>query len=340
MNKKKLKNLKHYEFFKIHNKIDYSPIFFIYGEEYYLREKVLSTLLEHFSSSMEDDFDKVTLYGENNTASEAIENLEMTPFLSQYKIVVIRNFNKLKTEDKNQLAEYAKNPFSSSILLAVTEKIDKRKKAEKTIFQNSTTIECKKPYSPKDINLWLKNELLAKNKSMNFDAMHLFSQSIDLDFMLASNELEKLIIYTKDANIITKDDVLTCVASSKINKIFDLQNSLGNRDLKKSLNISENMLKNNESSIFFIVMLTRYFTILWKIQSLRKQGLSDSEISNSHLNEVFYSFRSDYLSQARNFTLHKLREIFALLLQADIDLKSISVKENIIVEMLIYKICK
>ena len=61
MNKKKLKNLKHYEFFKIHNKIDYSPIFFIYGEEYYLREKVLSTLLEHFSSSMEDDFDKVTL---------------------------------------------------------------------------------------------------------------------------------------------------------------------------------------------------------------------------------------------------------------------------------------
>ena len=340
MERKKLQHLKHYEFLKIQNNIRYCPIFMIYGEEYYLREKVLSILLKHFSSSLEDDFDKVTLYGENNTASDAIENLEMTPFLSQYKIVVMRNFNKLKTEDKNQIADYAKNPSSSSIFIAVTEKIDKRKKAEKTIFQNSTTIECKKPYSSKDINLWLKNELFTKNKTMAYDAMHLFSTSIDLDFMLASNELEKLIIYTNDADRITKEDVQACVSSSKINKIFDLQNSLGNRDIKKSLMISENMLENNESSIFFVVMLTRYFTILWKIQSLRKQGLSDSEISNSHLNEVFYSFRSDYLSQARNFSLNKLREIFAFLLQADIDLKSISINENIILELLIYKICK
>jgi len=333
------KILRHFEFLNNFKKTSPQAIYMIFGEEYYLREKVLATLLSAYSAGDDDDFDLITLYGDSEIGSEAIENLEMTPFLSKFKIVVIRDFHKMKTEEKNKLAEYAKDPSPQSILIAVAEKIDKRKKAEKTIFQTATNIECKKPYGAKDISIWLKNELYSCKKTMEADAIHLFSNSIDPDYMQASNELEKLIIYSKDATRLTKDDVLACVATTKTNKIFDLQNALGNKDIKQSMQIIENMMENNESAVFVIVMLTRFFTILWRIEVLRQRGLSDSEISNKHLHEVFYSFRTDYLSQAKNYRMVKLREIFELLLQADIDLKSIAIQEKIILDILTYKIC-
>lgn len=334
------KSLRHYEFFKKFKKSNPQPCYLIYGEEYFLREKVLATIIKAFSTPGAEDFDQVSLYGDEEIGAEAIENLEMLPFLGSYKITIIRDFHKLKNDDKILISEYCKNPSSSSILILVSEKIDKRKKAEKEIFSASLNIECKKPYNANDIKNWLESELRSKNKTMNPKVMNIFANSIEPDYMLASNELEKLIIYTKDSKDITEQAVYDCVGYSKTNKIFDLQNSLGNSDLKKSILIVENMLENNESGVFVIVMLSRYFSILWKIQVLRKRGFSGSEISAKYLNDLFYSFRSDYINQAQKFSISKLREIFDLLLQADIDLKSIAIEEKIILEILLYKICK
>lgn len=334
------KNYKHHEFLASFKKSNPQPIYFIHGDEYYFREKILARLIAAFSTPGSEDFDLISLYAETNTASEAVENLEMTPFMAKYKLVIVREFHKYRADEKNLLAEYCSDPAEQSILILVAEKIDRRKKAEKQILQKAVAIECKKPYSSQDLKHWLRSELKQRQKNISDSALDIFCNSLDPDYMLASNELEKLIIYTRDAQTIDKQTVLTCMHNSKTNKIFDLQNALGQQDLNQSIIILENMLENNESGVYVIIMLTRYFCTIWKILSLKKRRLSESEIAAKHLNEIFYSFRSDYLRQARNFKLSKLREIFQLLLQADIDLKSINIQEKIILELLIYKICQ
>jgi DNA polymerase III delta subunit len=132
------------------------------------------------------------------------------------------------------------------------------------------------------------------------------------------------------------------VGRSKTNKIFDLQNAIGARNLKKSLSVLDNMINNDDPNkiiIYVITMLGRYFLIIWKILVLRAKSISNSEIANWHLKEIFFKFRNDYLQASQNYSHSEIKKVMSLLLQADIDAKSLNIKEEIILQKLIFEIC-
>ncbi len=264
----------------------------------------------------------------------------MNPFLNNYKLVILRNFEKLPAKSKEIIADYLKEPVETSILILDSDNMDKRVNAYKTIAANSISIQCKAPYGIRDILVWLKNELSGKNIKMDNETANLFASYIEPDYMIASNELEKLLIASRNKNIITREDVAECVGKSKSNSIFDLQNALGIKDLRRSLIILENLLENNESSVFIVTMLTNFFRTIWKVLILKNKNVKNSEITSVYLKEIFYSFRDDYLNFARSYDLPALRKIFFHLLETDIALKSIDVKEVILLETLIFNICR
>ncbi|MCD4795963.1 MAG: DNA polymerase III subunit delta, partial [Candidatus Cloacimonetes bacterium] len=290
-----------------------------------------------------EDFDLITLYGDNCSGINALEQLEMMPFMAKYRQVILKNFDKMKSDDKNLIAEYLENPVPTSILVLTAEKLDGRITANKKISRKALNITCQQPYNQEDIIRWLRNELRQKDINMNNEAINLFANSIETDYMIASNELEKLIILTKNARDITLDDVIESVGKSRANTIFELQNNLGRKDLKKSLSVLENMFANEDPpkiAVFIVTMITRFFFQIWKIIALRKKNISDSEITGRHLNDIYYKYRNNYLSYANNYTDKKLKHNFSLLLQADIELKSLNIKEEIILETLIFNICR
>jgi DNA polymerase-3 subunit delta len=334
------KSFPHYEFLKELSNLKPAPLFLILGQEFYLKDKVHKALIEKFTTPGSEDFDLVTFYGDNCETENVIEQLEMMPFMSKHRIIILKNFDELKVSGKNLIAEYVSNPVNSSILILTAEKPDERSKSAKVINEQAISIICRPPYNAEDIARWLRNELREQNYEMNNDSINLFANSIETDYLIAANELEKLIIYTKNTGKITIEDVKESVGKSKTDSVFDLQNALGNRNLKQALQVLENMLANNESAVFIITMLTRFFSQLWKIKALQKKNISDSEITNRYLPEVYSKFRSGYLKYAKNYQIRSIRKAFSLLLQADIDSKSLNTKEEIIMETLIYNLCK
>ena len=330
----------HHEFFRNTKLLKSSSCFFLFGSEDYLKDKILNVLLKKFSSDDSSDFDTVKFYADDTTAAIVVEQLEMMPFLGEYKIVVLKNFDNFRKSDKDTIAEYLKNPVESSILILDSAKADKRTNIFKIINKLAISVECKSPYGFQDILLWLKNELSSKDVRMDNETANLFASYIQPNYLIASNELEKLIIASNNSKIITAEDVAECVGRSRSNSIFDLQNALGEKDLRKSLIILENLLSNNESAIFIITMLTTFFRNIWKILILRKNKIRESEISSAYLKDIFYSFREDYLKYSRNYNIRSVRVAFSHLLKTDIALKSIDIKEIILLETLIFNICK
>ncbi len=335
---KNAKVFQYYEFFQSFDKLASYPIYIIFGEENHIKDQVKQKLLDKFLKQDRNDFDFMILHGDDCEKTELIEQLETMPFLSKKKIIVLKNFDQLNVEGKKSLAKYSENPMATSILIIMTERFDKRISVNKALLKSALTIECKKPYNANQIAGWLRNELKRKNIFMDIKAIDLFANSIDTDFLIAKNELEKLQIWTKNSGTITYDDVKASVGQSRVYNIFELQNHIGNRNLKGAINILENMLYNDDPSIFVVTMLTRFFLILWKIEALRKRNISDSEISSRYLNNIYYKFRSDYLSSASNYSIPKIKKNLSLLLRADSDLKSMNLKENIIMQPLLVKI--
>lgn len=336
----KFQSIPHYEFLRKFQDQKPQPVYYIFGSEHYLKDMVLKEIIAKFTKPGSEDFDLIILHADTNSAVDALEQLEMMPFMAKFKLVILKNFDVMKVSDKMLIANYVQNHVPTSILVLTADKIDERIKANKILSEKSVKILCRSPYSSLDMLKWLNIELRKKNIKMDNESKELFTRSIELDYQLAVNELEKLIIFTKGKGNITIEDVQETVGKSKVNKVFDLQNEIGKRNLKNSLTILENIMSNNESAVFIIIMLSTFFRTLWRINALQKNNLSNSEIQNRYLHEVFYKYRKDYIDYAKHYSRKALREIFYLLLQADIDAKSLNLKDIVILEVLIYKICK
>ncbi len=330
----------HYEFFRRFHKLKTVPVYIIYGKEAYLKDKVLLKLIDKFTTKDTSDFDLITVFGDESNGVDVVESLESLPFLAKNRVILLRNFGQMNLSGRELIAEYLNNPLKTSVLIIVTDKIDKRSSANKKIADKAISINCRNPYNSMDIVKWMRSELQNRNISMETEAVNYFANCIEPNYMIAHNELEKLIIYVKNSGKIRLQDVKKTVGQNRVNKIFDLQNALGIRNLKKSFSILENIISNEKSGVFITTMLTRFFVLLWKINSLRSNNLSDSEIDSRYLKEIFYKFRKDYLKFADNYSVKETKQILSYLLKADIDLKSLNLNESIILEPLIFKICK
>ena len=316
-----------------------SNVYLIHGEDHFLSDKIIKQLLNKFTTPEGKEFDLINLFAEEITSENIIEQLEMFPFLSEYKVVVVRGFEQFKEKDKTKVAEYIHNIPSSSILIVHCQHIDLRTKTFKA-FDKFITISAKQPAGYWEIEKWLNSELRRLRVRSSPDTISLFSSKIEADYYTAYNELEKILIYVGDKRVITTKDVETCMDNNRASSIFELQNAIGSRNKKRALTILHNYLEAEEgkNSILLIVMLTRFFQIIWKIKYLKVSGLSISEIQAQYLNEVHYSFRKDYLAFADNYSKINMSNIFDLLLTSDYKLKSTDIEVNVLLTKLVVDI--
>jgi len=313
--------------------------FFLYGEESFQIDSLLKQIVMKYTNEDSRDFDYSLFYADDTKADDVLEVLNQSPFINDVRLVVIKEFDKYVLKDKNKFADYLQKQSETSVIVIISEKKD-NVKAYATISDKSISVQCKKPYSSREILAWVQNEVRSRKIKMDNNAATLFAGMVDLDYLIAGNELEKLLLYTAKSSFISENDVLECTGKSRNNTIFDLQNAIGARNLKSSFNILENMLNNNESGVFIIVMLTRFFTLIWKVVALRQKNYSDSMISEQHLNSVYKTFRNDYFKFADKYPASSIYKVFSTLLKADTEIKSINIKESLILEMMLYNILR
>ncbi len=335
-----MKSITPSEFLKTLDRHKINPLYFLEGPDQYFQDKLINSIQKIAGITGTSEFDRVVLYGTSTKVAEIIEQLEMMPFMDSYRLIILKNADQLLPVELLQLEAYLSEPVPTSIFIITSLKKENKGKFFAKLKKQAIVIECKQPYGAKNIIFWLNQELQSRKITIEPEATNIFANSIDPDYLLAANELEKLLIYIKDSTRITAKDVMMVVGKSRTNNIFNLQNALGDKDLKKAMTILENLIDNREPVLFIVTMLTRFFARIWKVRVLIDQKTNKSEIVSNHLKDVFHSFRHDYLRYALNYDLEQIRIIFDLLLDIDTDLKSIDVKEEILIERLILKICR
>lgn len=325
---------KHYEFLANLPKTDLKPIYLITGAENYLKEQVLKAIIRRGNFHKSDDFDFITINAfDKPSPADVLQNLEALPFLAEKRIVIIKDYDSLLIRNKEILAEYSEKPLSSTVLILVATKPDLRKKNEKKLIKNSCCIDCAAPKSVRDINNWLTQEVRRRKLRINDATINMFSQFLEQDYFIAANELDKLELLLGKEKQISLDDIKKSLGRSRTRSVFELQNALGKRNKKLSMQLLENIFEAEpDAGVYIIVMLNRYFKIIWKIRALAKTGLSAFDIEKNYLPEVFAFFRKDYIAAARLYKYEEIENIFASLLKADTLLKTSDTKHLLIVQ--------
>ncbi len=309
-----------------------APVCLFYGEEEYLIEGATRAVIEASLDEASRSFNLDLVYGSDSRGSEVVAKAVSFPMMSLRRVVVVRELEKLS--DRDQMLAYLQSPCDTTVLLLIASRPDFRTKFFKELNAKALLCEFKQLYDDK-IPDWVVAAVREMGKRIDMEAAQLINSYVGNGLREIHSELEKLCTFVGEAKEITVEHVRQLVGLSREYNIFELEKAIGRDDLRGSIGILEHMLRNGESAIGIVVLLTRYFQKLLVMHDPEKRKLSDQALAGVLRLPLF--LMRDFRSAAKNFQPPRLRRCFNELLKADEKLK-LSGDERAVMTLALYSI--
>lgn len=324
------------EFIKSIEKGDIRPLYYLYGEESYLIEKGVKQLLSRLVSTDLRDFNLNVYYGNECTGDDIAAAAQTLPMFAEWRVVQVKNSDKLSAAALEALAAYVQDPSPSTCLILQGEKIDQRKKFFVEMKKRGELVEFKRLYE-NQLLPFIRSEAAEQGKKFQPAAAELLVCLSGNNLQDLVSQIEKIILYAGSRDIIELDDVKAVVSDTRVDSVFELANSLGEKNLDKALRNLHALMYDGEAPLLILAMLTRHFRQLWKVRELVERKVPSQEIGKAA--GVHPYFLQGIVRQSKNYRVAELREVFEKFFTLDFALKSGSAKPALLLERLVIDIC-
>ncbi len=338
MAKKEKKGISFHEALKDIQKGNIAGVYLLHGEETYLADQLRQKITMKVLGSEKDDFNLHVFYGKEIVMESLLTALTSFPVMADRQVVVLREAEALKKNEREILEKHLERLDETCCFIVMAAHPDFRLKLFQMLHKDGVSVQLDK-LSESDMPEMIRNMLKEKGKEISDSAAMLMTARLNLSLQELEVEIEKLASYTGARNSVSEEDVEAITGLSRQYNVFELCQRIADRNYEESVKIFRNMLQRGEEPAGMIALIFRQYNILWQIAECTESSCPQSEIEQiikEHFNIPPYYLRTSYMGQARQFKASHLRESFDFLIQADRDLKSISVKPEIIMEKLIY----
>lgn len=316
------------------------PLYLFYGDEMYLADELTREIVHATFGTDKDDFNLHVFDGKESDPGTIVGTAMSFPMLADFKVVILKNADMLPKDGRDALAEYVERPLESTRLIVQSAKPDFRQTLFKRLKETGVPVELRQ-LDEGDFPSWIQNIVERTGKTIDERAAMLMAAKSDLSMREMATEIEKLITYVGSRTAITDEDVETVCGVSRQNNVFELCNAVGRRDFTGAASILENMLHYGESPVGMVAMMYRHLSILWTICDWREARRSDRDIQ-TYLQTTYRVFPNffynDYLPQASKFRAKDLQNALAWLAETDAQLKSSTLEDDMLMQMLLYRL--
>ena len=296
-----------------------APIYFLMGEEPYYIDGIANYLEEHVLNEEEKGFNQMVLYGRDVTIDEIISQAKRYPMMADRQVVIVKEAQDLSRTIEN-LVSYAKNPQPTTVLIFCYKykKLDARKKLAKELKKSAVVFESKKLYE-NQVPDWIRRVLAGKGYSITPKAAQMLTEFLGNDLGKVKNELEKLQLIVKPEQQITPQLVEENIGISKDFNNFELQNAIGEKNIKKAFAITQYFAQNqkNHPLVMTVALLYSFFSKLLKYHALSNKTEAPKVLG------VNPYFIKDYQTAARNYSMKEVSGIIAAIRQVDVKSKGV-----------------
>jgi DNA polymerase-3 subunit delta len=306
------------------DKKEYRNLYFLSGDESYYIDKISKYISEKILTKEEKAFNQVTLYGKDTDTSEIISEAKQYPFGSNYRVIIIKEAQNIKNIE--EIEDYIKNPLSTTLLvICYKKKIDKRKSFIKHIQKNSLLFESNKLYDNQIAN-WINDYCLNNNISITNEACAILAEHLGTNLTSITNELDKLLINLSQEKEITPLLIEQNIGISKDYNVFELQNSLGKKDIMQANKIAQ-VLSENPKHYPFVLTISSIFSFFQKVIIYKQVQNHDKQKIASTLKINPY-FISQYQVASNNYSIRQLNYIFEYIREYELRSKGIGNKNT------------
>lgn len=307
-------------------------IYLLYGEEAYLVRQYRDRLLKAMLGG--GDQMNVNRYeGKGVSVPEIIDMAETLPFFSDRRVIILENTELLKSGGE-KLSEYLKSPAESCSFIIAEREVDKRSSLYKTIKKYGYAAEFGRQ-DAKTLQKWVLGILKREKKQISAQTLQLFLEGCGDDMENIRRELEKLLCFTLDKEVITVEDVEEICVPQIQNHIFDMTEAIAAGNSERALGLYYDLLALREPPMRILALIARQFNLLVQVKELAEKGYPQSLIAEKVGLHGFVAGK--YMRQAAGFKIPFLKQALEDCAEADYDIKSGKLAERLSVELLIVK---
>lgn len=308
----------------------FQPVYLLYGEERYLKKQYKDKLRNALCAA-EDNMNNHFFEGKGIPVGEVIDLAETMPFFADRKVIFLEESGLLKAGGE-QMAEYLGNQNETTVLIFVESEIDKRSKLYKTISAKGCVVE----FTQQDENTlkkWIAGLLAKEGKKITENTVQLFLTKTGSDMENIHGELEKLICYCMDREVVTAEDVENICTTRVTSHIFDMVDAIADKKRTRALELYYELLALKEPSMRILFLIARQCNILLQVKAMKNKGFGNKEIASAIGVPPFAVGK--YAAQAAKFKSAVLRKAVANCVEAEEAVKTGRMNDVMSVEILI-----
>lgn len=311
---------------------NFKSAYLLCGEEVYLKVQYKNKLLKALNP--DDDTMNFNHYeGRNIDVKELIDLCETMPFFADRRVVLLEDTGFFKNKC-DELADYMKELPDYLCLVFVEDEVDKRSKMYKAVKSCGRIGEFARQ-DEKTLMQWAAGILKREGKNITQRDMELLLTMTGIDMGNLRMELEKLITYTGDRNVVTRADIQEVCTTQTQNKIFDMVRAVTEKNQKRALDLYYDLLTLKEPPMRILFLLAKQFRQLLLVKEYTEEGVAQPEMA-SRLGVPSFVVRN-IASCARSYRISELRQAVTDFVDAEEAVKTGRLQDVLSVELLIVK---
>jgi DNA polymerase-3 subunit delta len=305
-------------------------VYLLYGEEAYLRSQYRDKLKDAMLGGG-DAMNYHYFEGKDVSVGEVIDLAETMPFLAEHRVIVLENSN-LFAKGGEQLADYLSAPAETTYFVFVEQSVDKRSRLYKAVAAKGRGVEFK-TQDEAVLKRWILGFLKKENKNITEKDLNLFLDKTGTDMENIRGELEKLLCYCMDKDVISAQDIEDICTKQVNNQIFDMINAIALKQQKTAMTLYYDLLTLKEPPMRILYLITRQFNMLLQVKELKNKGY-DANVIGEKMGLAGFIARK-YVAQAAKFKEAELRQAVRDCVEAEEAVKTGRMNDVMSVELLI-----
>ena len=289
------------------------PIYVLHGDDAFMRDAHRREIVAHVIKDADPQL-AVTTFDPDAELADVLDELRTAPFLTERRVVILRDADAFVTKHRKALEEYLAAPSGSASLMLIVSSWRRDTRLAKLADGFGQCFDCEAA-GRKGLGAWIGEAAGRRGKKIARDAAELLEHWVGTDKAALDAEIEKLSIYVGDRSQISIEDVSVLVAATAGPGAFALTNAITAGDAATAVEALGGMLTTRGDEFKTLGMIAWHLRRALKAQrQMESSGRFDLRLP--------YDQRGPFLAMLRRRPREKLHADFRKLLRADLNMKS------------------
>lgn len=294
------------------------PAYLLAGEEALLRDDALAAIEAAVLAGGPRDFNLDRLEVGKLTPGRLEEALDNLPVMAERRLVVVRENEgrgaKLDAAWGSVIEAWLSriDAKTSSVLVLISGKVDKRTKWVKGFRDPAALVECDAPKQARELAGFLAQEARRQGLELESEAAALLADRVGPQLLLLRQEIEKAALLAGPGEVVTRKHVEMAVSAVAEEPIWDLTDAIGQGRVEDAVNLLSRLLAQGSPPPAILGALASHFRRLVRVG--HGESVAGSPFVVRKLEQ-----------QARRYPARRLVSCLRAIHRADVDLKGGSV---------------